>query len=121
MKTSYILIAVTREDAGRNVCFKTERDLGWLNSDIPSDPKDMGAMEYHYNEVARQCGITVPDFKLMDGKYFASKRFDIENGVRHHIATAGALLNGVDYATQTGVQNATSSHRVFNTRPGAGR
>ena len=28
-----------------------------------------------------------------DGKYFASKRFDIENGKRLHIATAGALLN----------------------------
>ena len=29
----------------------------------------------------------------MDGKYFATKRFDIENGIRYHIATAGALLN----------------------------
>lgn len=57
------------------------------------DPKDMGIMEYRYNEIARQCGITVPDFKLMEGKYFATKRFDIENGVRFHIATAGALLN----------------------------
>lgn len=57
------------------------------------DPKDMGKMEYHYNEIARKCGITVPDFKLMDGKYFASKRFDIENGNKLHIATAGALLN----------------------------
>jgi serine/threonine-protein kinase HipA len=57
------------------------------------DPKDMGTMEYHYNEVARKCGITVPDFKLMEGKYFATKRFDIENGDRLHIATAGALLN----------------------------
>lgn len=57
------------------------------------DLKDMGAMEYRYNEVACKCGITVPDFKLMDGKYFATKRFDIENGIRYHIATAGALLN----------------------------
>jgi serine/threonine-protein kinase HipA len=57
------------------------------------DPKDMGIMEYRYNEIARQCGITVPDFKLMDGKYFATKRFDMENGVRLHVATAGALLN----------------------------
>lgn len=57
------------------------------------DPKDMGKMEYLYNKVARQCGILVPDFKLLEGKYFASKRFDIENGTRLHIATAGALLN----------------------------
>ena len=30
------------------------------------DPKDMGQQEYHYNEVARQCGINVPDFKMVD-------------------------------------------------------
>lgn len=57
------------------------------------DPKDMGTMEYRYNQIARQCGITVPEFKLMDGKYFASKLFDREQNVRFHIATAGALLN----------------------------
>lgn len=57
------------------------------------DPKDMGEMEYRYNEAARRCGITVPDFKLMEGRYFATRRFDVEEGVRLHIATAGALLN----------------------------
>lgn len=57
------------------------------------DPKDMGLMEYRYNEIARQCGINVSDFKLLDDKYFATKRFDIEAGQRIHIATARALLN----------------------------
>lgn len=57
------------------------------------DPQNMGRMEYRYNEIARKCGITVPDFKLIDGKYFATKRFDIQNGARIHIATAGALLS----------------------------
>ena len=58
------------------------------------DPQDMGEMEFEYNVVAKKCGIIVPDFKLVEGKYFASKRFDIdENGERLHIATAGALLN----------------------------
>lgn len=57
------------------------------------DPKDMGLMEFHYNELARDCGIEVPDFKLLQGKYFACKRFDMENGERLHVATAGALLN----------------------------
>ena len=42
------------------------------------DPQDMGQQEYHYNEVARQCGISVPDFKLINGRYFASRRFDID-------------------------------------------
>lgn len=57
------------------------------------DPKDMGLQEYHYNEVARRCGINVPDFKLVNGKYFATKRFDItDEGERVHVATAGGLL-----------------------------
>ena len=62
------------------------------------DPKDMGKMEFRYNEIARVCGIDVADFKLLQNKYFASKRFDIENGERLHIATAGALLNESIYS-----------------------
>ena len=57
------------------------------------DPKDLGLKEYQYNEIARKCGIEVPDFKLFEGKYFSSKRFDLLNGKRLHVATAGALLN----------------------------
>ena len=57
------------------------------------DPKNIGQLEYDYNKVARQCGIDVPEFKLIEGKYFAVRRFDIENNVRLHIATASALLN----------------------------
>lgn len=57
------------------------------------DSPDMGKEEYHYNEVARRCGINVPDFRLVNDKYFACRRFDIANdGQRIHTATAGALL-----------------------------
>nr|MDE6514362.1 HipA domain-containing protein [Muribaculaceae bacterium] len=57
------------------------------------DPKDIGLQEYSYNEIARKCGISVPDFKLVNGKYFASRRFDIApSGERIHTATAGGLL-----------------------------
>ena len=57
------------------------------------DPMDMGLQEYHYNEVARQCGINVPDFKLVKGRYFATRRFDLSlDGQRIHTATAGGLL-----------------------------
>lgn len=58
------------------------------------DPQDMGKQEYQYNVLARQCGIVVPDFKLVNGKYFASRRFDISpKGERIHMVTAGALLS----------------------------
>lgn len=57
------------------------------------DPKDIGIQEYNYNEIAKKCGIIVPDFRLINDKYFASRRFDIdENGNRIHTATAGGLL-----------------------------
>ena len=57
------------------------------------DSKDIGQQEFHYNEVARKCGINVPDFKLMNGRYFASRRFDINADGQHiHTATAGGLL-----------------------------
>lgn len=57
------------------------------------DPLDMGEKEYRFNLLARECGIDVPTFKLLNGKYFASKRFDISpQGHPLHVATAAALL-----------------------------
>jgi len=57
------------------------------------DPLDMGHQEYHYNAIARKCGIDVPDFKLTNGKYFTTKRFDITTYGEHlHTVTAGGLL-----------------------------
>ena len=58
------------------------------------DPQDMGRQEFAYNEKARRCGIIVPDFKLIDDKYFTTRRFDITaDGERIHTATAGGLLS----------------------------
>ena len=57
------------------------------------DPVDIGQQEFHYNEVAKRCGINVPDYKLTNGRYFTTRRFDIApNGERIHTATAGGLL-----------------------------
>jgi serine/threonine-protein kinase HipA len=65
------------------------------------DPQDMGLQEYNYNETARRCGINVAEHRLIDGKYFACRRFDISpQGERIHTATAGALLS-LSLATPT--------------------
>lgn len=78
----------------RPKCVYTDADGHWLVKFRHTyDPKNMGETEYRFNEVARQCGITVPDFKLINGKYFASRRFDMEDGQRLHVVTASGLLN----------------------------
>ncbi len=78
----------------RPKCIFTDVDGHWIVKFRHTyAPKNMGEMEYHYNKMAKACGIDVPEFKLMEGKYFAVRRFDIENGVRLHVATASALLN----------------------------
>ena len=101
----------------RPKCLYSDADGHWLVKFRHTyDPKNMGQIEYEYNKVARQCGIDVPDFKLIEGKYFAVRRFDMErlrvgdgnrealatdrdartsgmDGVRLHVATASALLN----------------------------
>ncbi len=78
----------------RPKCIFTDAEGHWLVKFRHTyDPEDIGQQEYHYNETARKCGICVPDFKLMNDRYFASRRFDIDdNGQRIHTATAGGLL-----------------------------
>lgn len=78
----------------RPKCVFTDAEGHWLVKFRHTyDPKDIGEIEFKYNEVARQCGVVVPDFKLINGKYFATRRFDIKNGRRLHVATASGLLN----------------------------
>jgi len=88
----------------RPKCIFTDAEGHWLVKFRHTyDPKNIGEIEFKYNQVARQCGINVPDFKLIEGKYFASRRFDIErlrvgasagmNGLRLHVVTACGLLN----------------------------
>ena len=77
----------------RPKCLMKDADGDWLvKFRHIYDRADSGEMEFRYNETANACGIEVPDFKLIDGKYFASRRFDMRNGHRLHVATAGALL-----------------------------
>lgn len=72
----------------------TDEDGHWLVKFRHTyDPKEIGVLEYKYNLAARECGINVPDFKLINQKYFASRRFDLKNsGERLHTVTAGGLL-----------------------------
>ena len=65
------------------------------------DPPDIGEREYALALAAKECGIEMPDVRLMPsarcGGYFATKRFDRvrrpDGGVdKVHMASVGALL-----------------------------
>lgn len=70
------------------------------------DMKDSGLMEKEYMDCAADCGIIVPETKLMPSEqcsgYFAVRRFDRENigdnPRRYHMLTAAAILE-VDWRT----------------------
>lgn len=60
------------------------------------DGKDVGLQEYEYSLCARECGIVMPETRLLDSKlcpgYFAVKRFDRNKGKRIHMISASGLL-----------------------------
>lgn len=91
-----LLLAGSGNSGGvRPKCLYSDESGHWLVKFRHTfDPVDIGRQEYHCNELARQAGIVVPEFCLMEGKYFATRRFDIDaNGERLHVATASGLLN----------------------------
>lgn len=93
---SDILLAGSGNSGGaRPKCLYSDANGHWLVKFRHTfDPQDFGLQEYHYNEVAQRAGIVVPEFCLMEGEYFATRRFDIdEQGNRLHMATASGLLN----------------------------
>jgi len=93
---SDILLAGSGNSGGvRPKCLYSNDEGHWLVKFRHTyDPQDIGQKEYHCNVLARQAGIEVPEFRLMEGKYFATRRFDIDSqGNRLHMATASGLLN----------------------------
>ena len=93
---SELLLAGSGNSGGvRPKCVYTDETGHWLVKFRHTfDPTDIGQQEYHYNELAQQAGVVVPEFRLIDGKYFATRRFDIDKqGNRLHMATASGLLN----------------------------
>lgn len=61
-----------------------------------NDPKDIGITEYKYSILAKKCDIEMPETMLIDGKYFATERFDRIQNQKIHVASAAGLLRA-DY------------------------
>lgn len=109
----------SQEDEWVNVLFSPGSSLGgarpksnvidengnlWI-AKFPSknDDIDAGAWEYVLSHLAKMCGISVPETKLMKlsqyGTTFLSKRFDREGEKRIHFASAMTLLGKKDGET----------------------
>lgn len=78
----------------RPKCLWNDEDGKWLVKFRHTyDSTEIGKEEYNILQLAKQCGITVPDAKLFNGKYLGTRRFDISpSGERLHVATAAGLL-----------------------------
>lgn len=69
----------------------------WIVKFPPSfKQKTIGLMEYEYMACAKYCGINVTEFCLLQSNwcdgYFATKRFDRDNGNKRHMISLSALL-----------------------------
>jgi len=75
---------------------KTGADCWIVKFPCSQDPKDIGKKEFKANELARQAGLNVNDFKLFPSKkckgFFGAKRFDRDGEKRLHMVSLSSLL-----------------------------
>lgn len=60
------------------------------------DPKQIGAEEYRYSLLAKECGIEMPMTRLFEDKYFGVERFDRSFKGKLHVVSMAGLI-GADY------------------------
>ena len=60
------------------------------------DPQNVGQIEYEYAQLAKDCGIEMPETRLFEGRYFGVKRFDRNQKTKIHMLSAAGLLDA-DY------------------------
>ena len=82
----------------RPKAYVEDEEGSWLVK-FPSsmDPEGIGRIEYDYALCAQECGINVPDVRLMPSKlcegYFATRRFDrADDGTRRHMVSASGIV-----------------------------
>ncbi len=54
-------------------------------------PYNKELIEYSYYLLAKELGVSMMESKLIDGKHFATMRFDRQNGKKNHVLTASGL------------------------------
>jgi serine/threonine-protein kinase HipA len=57
-----------------------------------NDPEGIGDVEYRFSLLAREAGIDMPETRLFQGRYFGTRRFDLDGTGRLHVHSAAGLL-----------------------------
>lgn len=60
------------------------------------DPQDVGKVEYEYSLLAKECGVSMPETRLFEDRYFGVQRFDRTSDKKIHTVSAAGLINA-DY------------------------
>ena len=73
----------------------------WLvKFNAKDDFSDAGNIEYAYSLMAKDAGIDMPETQLLEGRYFAVRRFDRKGRYRAHVHTFGNMV-GADFRVPT--------------------
>lgn len=73
----------------------------WLvKFNAKDDFADAGNIEYAYSQMAKDVGIDMPETQLLEGRYFAVRRFDRKGQHRAHVHTFGNMV-GADFRVPT--------------------
>ncbi len=73
----------------------------WLvKFNAKDDFADAGNIEYAYSLMAKDADIDMPETQLLEGRYFAVRRFDREGQQRVHVHTFGNMV-GADFRVPT--------------------
>lgn len=70
-------------------------DREWLvKFKATADPINVGETEYRCSILAKECGIEMPETRLLQGRYFAVERFDrVADGKKVHTVSASGIAN----------------------------
>ena len=75
------------------ILIKHEGSSWMIKFPASTDPEDIGKKEFFYSELAKQCGIEMPETQLFEGRYFGTRLFDRNEDDRFHVHSASGLLH----------------------------
>ena len=94
-----------------DIDYSAEYDHYLVKLNLDEVPYNREIIEYSYYLLAIHLGISMTESKMIDGKHFATKRFDRVDGRKKHVLTTTGLT-GWDFSDTTSV--ASSYENLFD-------